>query len=494
MLLKEIKEMDSNSFELRQYSNLRINVEVDEFDHLEMLFTLDREGLIVDIAGETFTEAAKKEFIGKSYEFFFADDIERLKARGKFDLTLQGKISCYHITVQTRNENKERVLEIINLPIIQNGEVVGIYGVAREETILSALRNKVKENEEKFRVIIENSYDIVSLVGLDNRYIYVAPSHEKVLGIPPSEVEGRLTSDFIYPADLKKVNDYVHDLLSNANTSYPVIEVRKKNISGQLRLLETRGVPIKDNKGVITSILFICRDITDQRETEEAIQRNAKLNVIGELAAGIAHEIRNPLTSLKGFTQILAKENPLYGNIMLDELENVNSIIEELLLVAKPQARQKELVDCNQLIKKVIAFLNPEAALSNIRVTFNQSPIPLIHCVKHSIKQVIINIIKNAIDSLSNGGNIDIKTSEQDESIMIKVSDNGNGIDQEKLDRLGEPFYTTKEKGTGLGLMICFKIIEDHGGKLTFNSKLGQGTTVTILLPIKDTDTLKTPS
>jgi two-component system sporulation sensor kinase A len=185
-----------------------------------------------------------------------------------------------------------------------------------------------------------NSYDIVSLVDLDNRYQYVAPSHEKVLGIPPSEVVGRLTSEFIYPEDLPKVNDYVEELLSNNNAPCSIIEVRKKHRGGKLRLLETRGVPIKDKRGVITSVMFICRDITEQKEVEEAIHKNAKLNVIGELAAGIAHEIRNPLTALKGFTQLLAKDNPIYGDIMIAEIENVNSIVEELLLVAKPHLQQ----------------------------------------------------------------------------------------------------------------------------------------------------------
>lgn len=485
--------MDSNMIRLPQHSNFKINLQLDGSGHLDSLFILDRQGIVVDTLEETVTGFTREEIVGRSYEDFLKNDQDKHIARTNFKLVLQGKVTCYHVTILTK-QKKEKVLEIINFPLIQNNEIVGMYGLARDKSIKTALKNKIKENEEKFRMIVENSYDIVSLVGLDNRYQYVAPSHEQVLGIPPSEVEGRLTSEFIYPDDLQKVNEYVHDLLNNKNSTYSVIEVRKKNISGQLRLLETRGVPIKDNKGVVTSILFICRDITAQREAEQVISKNAKLNVIGELAAGIAHEIRNPLTALKGFTQILAKDNPLYGNIMLDEIENVNSIVEELLLVAKPQAQQTEQVNCNQLIDKVITFLAPEAALRNIDITFKQSSISPIQCVKHSIKQVIINIIKNAIDSISNGGSIDIKTREQNEAIMILVSDNGNGMDQEKLERLGEPFYTTKEKGTGLGLMICFRIVEDHGGSLSFNSTIGEGTTVTISLPIKEAGTLKTPS
>ena len=217
--------------------------------------------------------------------------------------------------------------------------------------------------------------------------------------------------------------------------------------------------------------------------------RNAeKLSVIGELAAGIAHEIRNPLTSLRGFIQLLKPtlvDHQMYADIMLSELDRINFIVSELLVLAKPHNVKIKSLPLVFLLKNVLTLLASEANLKNIRFHTAFGCDPLISGEENQLKQVFINVIKNAIEAMSGHGDVTLTTSAKAAGqVVITITDNGCGIPEELLPKLGEPFFTTKDNGTGLGLMISRKIIKDHDGHLEVSSKPGEGTTVKITLPI----------
>src|SRR5690606_16715719 len=193
------------------------------------------------------------------------------------------------------------------------------------------------------------------------------------------------------------------------------------------------------------------------------------------------HEIRNPLTSIKGFVQLLAEEtNHQFGEIITSEIERIEFIMNEFLILAKPQWEivfKKENV--NTVVQEVISFMRPEAVLNDVEFVTKFNSFPYVNCEAKQIKQGIINLIKNAIEAMPRAGKLHIPTLSTEEGfVMIKVRDEGIGISKEHLQRLSEPFFTNKEKGTGLGLMISNKIIEDHKGSIEFFSELGKGTTV----------------
>ncbi|WP_051556438.1 ATP-binding protein [Alkalihalobacterium bogoriense] len=247
--------------------------------------------------------------------------------------------------------------------------------------------------------------------------------------------------------------------------------------------------PIRDKTGNVVALATLTRDITVKNKTDELIRRSDKLSVVSQLAAGVAHEIRNPLTVISGFLQVMKKqkrEDTSHIEIMLSEIERINVIISEFLLLAKPQAEKMELVNLQTVIEEVITLLNTSAIIKNVLITSNyELHAPLIKGEKNQIKQVLINLLKNAMEAMESGGRVQVILKQPTNGqVSIRVVDNGIGIDESKLKKLGEPFFTTKEQGTGLGLMISHKIIEFHKGSITFDSKVGKGTTVDVRLPL----------
>lgn len=213
--------------------------------------------------------------------------------------------------------------------------------------------------------------------------------------------------------------------------------------------------------------------------------------MVGELAGGIAHEIRNPLTSLKGFTQLIEHNNrnqkiDQYLHIMLDELERINTIVNEFMVIAKPnQDTKMEKIDIGQLISNVVSFMEPQSNLRGVKInTYIKHSLHSV-CDTNQIKQVLINLIQNALEASTTNKNIDVSLTKIDNhNFLIKIQDYGNGMEDERQKRLFEPFYSTKEKGTGLGLMVCKRIIDHHNGQIEVSSKKGVGTTVSVILPI----------
>ncbi|MEK3884338.1 ATP-binding protein [Paenibacillus sp. PL2-23] len=233
----------------------------------------------------------------------------------------------------------------------------------------------------------------------------------------------------------------------------------------------------------------IIRDLTERKRTQQLLLNSEKLSIAGQLAAGIAHEIRNPLTAIKGFHQLMEAEGngkPYYFQILRDEMNRIELILNELLLLAKPQAMQLKQVDIRALLEQVSTLMDSQINLHNIHVEIKcEQDVPaFIPCDENQMKQIFINFLKNAIEAMPGGGQVIITLAKQDEgSLLIRIMDTGEGIPEDKLKRIGEPFFTTKEKGTGLGFMVCRKIVEDHQGSLQLFSTRNEGTTVEVVLP-----------
>jgi signal transduction histidine kinase len=214
-----------------------------------------------------------------------------------------------------------------------------------------------------------------------------------------------------------------------------------------------------------------------------------KLAVVGELAAGMAHEIRNPLTSLKGFLQLLKTTtsgvNDQYYDIMQGELNRIELISSEMLVLGRPQAINFRLHLLSGILRNLIMLLDTQAIIRNVRIDLYDEPELQLFCDEHQVKQAFINLIKNAIEAMPNGGQLTITTRAIENAIQIEFTDDGVGIPSEVLQRLGEPFMTTKSDGTGLGLMVTKRIIQNHHGTIQISSEVGTGTHVVVKLPTK---------
>lgn len=298
---------------------------------------------------------------------------------------------------------------------------------------------------------------------------------------------GKSFFDFIHKEYLQETRALVRSVMQTDDPS-PFKEIQMVCCDGQTIEAEHSNIRIHHYMGK-TVTLTVLRDITDRKQNEEMMIRSEKLSIIGQLAAGLAHEIRNPLTSLKGFTQLLksrSKEDSFYFDTMLTELERINLIVGDFMTLAKPQLTQFGYGNVYAMLEHVISVLNHQAVLLNVNLIFSASDsLPHIYGDENQLKQVFINLIKNAMEAMPEGGNVVISAEQTGpEMICIKIKDQGEGIPDSIADKLGEPFLTTKTNGTGLGLMISYRIMEQHHGKLEIRSRKKQGTTVKLLLPV----------
>ncbi|MBD7965083.1 PAS domain S-box protein [Fictibacillus norfolkensis] len=390
-------------------------------------------------------------------------------------------------TIRLTKSGKRLNVSLSLSPIYgENGEVVALSAISRDITDKKLKEKALKESEEKYRIIAENTTDLVGVVDLEGNVKYVSPSNRLLLGFDPSLYDGKKIQAFFHSDDRPKVRIAMNEMVQ---TQKPVkFEVRCKHAHGHWVTLEANATPIANDSDQPDSFVVVARDLTERKKTEEMLRKSDKLSVLGQLAAGVAHEIRNPLTSIRGFLQLLqsrASENEDYYEIMLSEIDRINSIVGEFMLLAKPQAMNFTQTDLRQLLRHVISILDTQAILTNVQIYFESEPdLPEIWCVDNQIKQVFVNMLKNAIEAMPTGGSVIINLKREGGYVIASFIDHGCGISEERLPTLGEPFYTTKEKGTGLGLMICYKIVENHHGKILINSKIDEGTTFSILLPI----------
>ncbi|MGD6965957.1 ATP-binding protein [Rossellomorea vietnamensis] len=229
--------------------------------------------------------------------------------------------------------------------------------------------------------------------------------------------------------------------------------------------------------------------VIERRMMRKEMQRAEKLNSLGELAASIAHEVRNPLTVVKGFLQLMKSQekrndNYQYLSLVLSELARAEAIINDYLNFAKPQFEKIERLELSSTMSDVIALLQPLAMKQGVELDSELEEEVYLHSDRNQFKQALVNIIKNAIEATVLGGRINVILSSDGQDVKITVKDNGKGMTKEQLSRIGTLFYTTKDKGTGLGTMVSLRIVEAMEGKITYKSELGKGTEVRVALPL----------
>lgn len=242
-------------------------------------------------------------------------------------------------------------------------------------------------------------------------------------------------------------------------------------------------------KGEHVGSVITFRDMTEAHQTTAMMLEWEKVSLVGNMAAGIAHEIRNPLTSLKGFLKLIQSKPEAvaqYAPIMDSEFDRIEAIIHELLMFSKPQISQYQHHDLKELLEQIILLMEPQALIRNIHIVTNMES-AMVDGIDHQLKQAFLNLIKNAIESMDQGGTIEISLQRRVKEAYIQIKDQGCGIPREILGKLGEPFFSTKETGTGLGLMVTFNIIENnHHGSITIESTPMHGSSFTITLPVVD--------
>jgi len=329
----------------------------------------------------------------------------------------------------------------------------------------------------------------VGLVAMDGngRILSFNQAAEATLRLPSDQVTGKNASD-VLP---RQVLGMVAALKDSARTAIAK-EFDCSFPDGRVVPLDVTLSALKGEDGTVWGTIILCKDMTEVQSLKREVETSRRLASLGRLAAGIAHEIRNPLSSIKGFATYFKeryRDNPddqKTSEIMIQEVDRLNRVITQLLEFARPPVIQKKRASLQSLVQHSLKMIERQASTKQIQILSHlPSEIKEVDLDPDGINQVLLNLYLNAVEAMDQGGTLSVSLHSDEGSPWVKiiVSDTGSGINKEDLEHIFDPYFTTKQTGTGLGLAIVHKIIEAHGGEVRAESEIGRGTTVSVLLP-----------
>ncbi|MHC4871563.1 MAG: ATP-binding protein [Planctomycetota bacterium] len=356
----------------------------------------------------------------------------------------------------------------------------------------ASLYNMLKDSEEFSSCVITSMAGGLIIADTDAKIVRLNNSAAEIAGLPIHEINGKNINaipayeelNIIFGQTLKSGRPQENESLFIYNSA------------GNARIpVGVNTAILEDYAGSPIGVVIHFRDLTHIHKLSEQVKRAERLGALGQMASGIAHEIRNPLNSVQGFVQLLQEnaeneQHKEYCHIVLDEVKRINGIVQDMLDFSRQQEFSTENTDIEKILHEVCRQLHGEAEKQEIDLSLQVTAktIPQVRANADKLKQVLINIIRNGLQATPAGGRVtaglDIYSSESSPfMVRISITDTGSGIDKENLSKVFDPFYTTKDDGTGLGLSICQKIVEQHGGRINVESVLTEGTSFFIFLP-----------
>lgn len=303
-----------------------------------------------------------------------------------------------------------------------------------------------------------------------------------LIGMERSLLIGAPMSSVVVKSDLKLFLDHLRRCRRSREKVITDLSLVRKN--GPLVQVQLLSVPIQSAGSTPSYYRTIITDITERKRLDKELSRLERLNLIGELAASIAHEIRNPMTTVRGFLDLFKWKNEFlkhkeHFDLMTDELDRANSIITEFLSLAKNKAVSLKYHNLNIIVKALYPLLQADALRTGINFELNLGDIPDLLVDEKEMRQIVFNLTYNGFQAMSSGGTLTITTYVDSEAVVLAVRDEGTGIQPDLLEKLGTPFLTTKESGTGLGLAVCYSIAARHKAIIKVETGI-QGTTFLI--------------
>lgn len=459
----------------------------------EMCFLITEKGEI----NKMNSAASKKLQLDGAKPQIFFDYIElcdRSKSENLFKITLTAKITNEYETRFFINKNLIDV-KLSFIPFGQNSsnfnpELVLVF--ARD---ISAEKEKEIELTRFFN-IAENTVNPIQITDLNGKMIYVNRAFTNASGYSKEELIGKNPRVFGSGKSTPKFWDRMWDTISSGKVWVGEVENRRKD--GAAFHTQLLVSPIVDKENKVTGYFAIHRDLTEKRTLERQLIHTQKMESIGTLAAGIAHEVGNPLASISALVQVAQRstDDPFVNeklSLVKSQITRISKIIRDLVDFSRPSNYELLLTDINEGIKEAVEITKVGTKAKNIAFVANLSEkIPMLPLIADQIQQVFVNILLNAVDAIiekekpGDSEKITVTSESDDEYVTVTFSDTGKGIDEKNQQKIFEPFFTTKKegKGTGLGLWVSYGIVKSFQGDIQVKSTLNKGTTFIIKLPI----------
>jgi len=475
----------------------------------DLIFTLNLKGdfIFINRRLSTLTGFTREDWIGRSFFDLVAPE-DRVEARSNFNLTLKGRARIFEIRMICQSGTPLFLSMNIN-PIFEKGEVVGAVGIARDITQRKKLEQEITDLKNFNESIIQSMGAGLITLDLERRITSFNNGAEEVLGYKNDEVVGRYLDEIIPIEESRKL---LPDIISQ-NHSLLNREIELTRRDGSRVFVGYTITPRIDNHNLKVGTIISFRDISQIKQMQTEVVRMDRLASLGVLASGVAHEVRNPLAGIKTMAQTLEEEiekndpRQEYLSRIIRQVNRLDELLRTLFSYAKPRQPIRKPQRLHDIIQEVDILLDDRIKKKKIVYTkILPKDLNKIFVDYHQIQQVFINLFLNALEAMPNGGNFELKSrvvetiiyardrrnkafvnqDKESRYVEVTIKDSGVGIKPDQLNKIFDPFFTTKPQGTGLGLSIVYRIIEEHNGEIRVDSKLGEGTTFTLLLPTEE--------
>jgi PAS domain S-box-containing protein len=425
----------------------------------------------------------------------FADFYDQPEDRGKFIRLVEEKGSVQNVEIVLRRNDGRRIYALTTGFAIRDvsGKPVRLQGIIMDVTERLEIERKLHREQEFGRQLIECFPDLIAVMDREGRFTFVSDRIRGMLGVTPQDYLGRRIGSSTHPDDhdplLKMVRDIVEGRTGNAQ-----LESRVRHANGEWRTLRTSASPMFDEEGRITGVVASVRDVTEAHLAEQRSAQKEKLAAMGQMMAGAAHELNNPLTAILGVSDLLRERaaddtTRRQTDLVLQQARRAAAIIQNLLAFSRPGTQGRAKLRLDEVLRDVIRSQSASLAAKNIAIKFNSSrDISPVEGDRRLLTQIFSNLLINAEQSIAaarDRGAVEVSLAGSDERVCVTVTDDGPGIPAENLPKIFDPFFTTKRPGggSGLGLTICLAIVKDHGGTIEVDSEPGSGASFRVFLP-----------
>jgi PAS domain S-box-containing protein len=424
--------------------------------------------------------------------------------RRKFQRLIEQQGFVKDLEVEFKKKSGEKITVLLTAHVKKDdkGEVVGYEGINIDISDRKRMERELKEANDFLMNLIESSVDGIIVTDMKGDILIFNRGAENLLGYKSEEVVGKMNIRSIYQPGVAK--EVMEKLRSpdfggvGKLTSFPIFHKRK---DGELIEGDLSASIIFDEKGNEIASVGIFKDLRERlrierelQKMQEALLQSEKLAAMGRLTSQIAHELNNPIYGIMNTLELLKTEIPPESKrrrileLSLSEIQRLSEMLRNMLSFSKPEEEKRRLVKIGELIEGILLVMEKQMREANIKVvTSFDEEIPEVMASTNQMRQVLLNVFKNAKEAMPNGGTLSVRAAKEDQKLLIEIQDTGMGIPEEIRDKIFEAFFTTKQKvkGVGLGLSVCYGIVKDHGGEIKVDSEEGKGTTFTICLPME---------